>query len=117
MAMRPLVRVEAARPVHGMHVPLHQSLKGPARIARFTSGDLVVDGYRFVRRVYERGKITVPKEFRDLLDVEDGDLVEFEIVGVVKKAGAAAPAAPSPGPLSRSSPKSAIVKRSGGVQT
>lgn len=48
---------------------------------------MVADGYRFVRRVYERGKITVPKEFRDLLEVEDGDMVEFEIYGVVKKSG------------------------------
>ncbi len=38
----------------------------------------------FIRKVYERGKITIPKELRDLYGVKDGDLVKLRIVKVVQ---------------------------------
>ena len=38
----------------------------------------------FVRRVYERGKITIPKELRDIYGVTDGDMVKLKIVEVVR---------------------------------
>lgn len=38
----------------------------------------------FVRRVYERGKITIPKELRDIYGVADGDMVKLKIVSVVR---------------------------------
>ncbi|MBW3583350.1 MAG: AbrB/MazE/SpoVT family DNA-binding domain-containing protein [Euryarchaeota archaeon] len=38
----------------------------------------------FVRRVYERGKVTIPKELRDIYGVRDGDLVKLRIVRVVQ---------------------------------
>lgn len=41
---------------------------------------------RFVRRVYENGKITIPKEIREIHGVQDGDLVEVEVVHVVRRA-------------------------------
>ena len=40
----------------------------------------------FIRKVYERGKITIPKELRDLYGVKDGDLVKLRIVKVVQLA-------------------------------
>ncbi|PKK81797.1 MAG: hypothetical protein CVT47_00545 [Thermoplasmata archaeon HGW-Thermoplasmata-2] len=39
----------------------------------------------FIRRVYEKGKITIPKELRELHDIENGDFVKLQIVGVVEK--------------------------------
>lgn len=38
----------------------------------------------FIRKVYERGKITIPKELRDLYGVADGDLVKLRIVKVIQ---------------------------------
>lgn len=43
----------------------------------------------FIRKVYERGKVTIPKELRDLYGVQDGDLVKLRIVKVVQQADAA----------------------------
>lgn len=40
---------------------------------------------RFVKKVNERGVLTLPNDIREALGVEEGDIVEFEIVGVVKK--------------------------------
>lgn len=40
----------------------------------------------FIRKVYERGKVTIPKELRDLYDVKDGDLVKLRIIKVVQAA-------------------------------
>lgn len=40
----------------------------------------------FIRKVYERGKITIPKELRDLYGVKDGDMVRLRIVDVVDAA-------------------------------
>lgn len=37
----------------------------------------------FVRRVYEKGKITIPKELRGLMGIEEGDYVRLKIVEVV----------------------------------
>lgn len=38
----------------------------------------------FIRKVYERGKITIPKELRDFYGVHDGDLVKLRIVKVIQ---------------------------------
>jgi AbrB family looped-hinge helix DNA binding protein len=43
-------------------------------------------GARFVKRVGERGVVTLPTEVRDMLDVAEGDIVEFEVLRVIKKA-------------------------------
>lgn len=40
---------------------------------------------RFVRKVNDRGVLTLPTEIREALGVEEGDIVEFEVLGVVKK--------------------------------
>lgn len=42
---------------------------------------------RFVRKVNDRGVLTLPTEIREALGVEEGDIVEFEVLGVVKKTG------------------------------
>jgi bifunctional DNA-binding transcriptional regulator/antitoxin component of YhaV-PrlF toxin-antitoxin module len=39
----------------------------------------------FVVRVFKCGKVTVPKQLRDLWDVEDGDYVRLALVEVLKK--------------------------------
>jgi AbrB family looped-hinge helix DNA binding protein len=38
----------------------------------------------FIRKVYERGKVTIPKELRDLYGVKDGDLVKLRIIKVIE---------------------------------
>jgi bifunctional DNA-binding transcriptional regulator/antitoxin component of YhaV-PrlF toxin-antitoxin module len=40
---------------------------------------------RFSKKVAARGNLTVPTDIRDALDIEDGDIVEMEIVGIVRK--------------------------------
>lgn len=40
---------------------------------------------RFVRKVNDRGVLTLPSEVREALDVADGDIVEFEVLRIVKK--------------------------------
>lgn len=42
---------------------------------------------RFVRKVNDRGVLTLPTEIREAMGVEEGDIVEFEVLGVVKKTG------------------------------
>jgi len=39
----------------------------------------------FVVRVFTGGKVTVPKQLRELFDVEDGDYVRLALVEVLKK--------------------------------
>ena len=52
---------------------------------------------RFVRKVNDRGVLTLPFEVREAMDVDEGDIVEFEILRVVKKAKTpSAPSVPSP---------------------
>ena len=46
---------------------------------------------RFVKKVSERGVLTLPNDVREALGVEEGDIVEFEILGVVKKKSDAPP--------------------------
>lgn len=42
---------------------------------------------RFVGRVFQGGKVTVPRWARDLLGVEDGDYVRVCVLEVVKRRG------------------------------
>jgi len=51
---------------------------------------------RFVRKVNDRGVLTLPSEVREALDVADGDIVEFEVLRIVKK-GKTTPAAAATG--------------------
>lgn len=37
---------------------------------------------KIIRKVGDKGQVTIPKEVRDVMDIEDGDIVEFEIVAV-----------------------------------
>jgi len=39
---------------------------------------------QFVARVFQGGKVTVPKRLRELLGVEDGDYVRLGVVEVIK---------------------------------
>ena len=39
----------------------------------------------FVARVFKGGKVTVPKRFRELFGVEDGDYVRLALVEVLKR--------------------------------
>jgi len=38
----------------------------------------------FVRRVYEHGKLTIPKEIREVHDIQEGDFVRLAVVEVVR---------------------------------
>jgi AbrB family looped-hinge helix DNA binding protein len=40
---------------------------------------------RFVKKVNERGVLTLPSEVREALGVMEGDIVEFEVLNVIKK--------------------------------
>jgi len=39
---------------------------------------------QFVARVFQGGKVTVPKRLRELLGVEDGDYVRLGVVEVIE---------------------------------
>ena len=39
---------------------------------------------QFVAKVFQGGKVTVPKRLRELLGVEDGDYVRLALVEVIK---------------------------------
>ncbi|HUR61089.1 MAG TPA: AbrB/MazE/SpoVT family DNA-binding domain-containing protein [Candidatus Thermoplasmatota archaeon] len=53
---------------------------------------------RFVKKVNDRGVLTLPTEVREALGVEEGDIVEFEVLGVVKKGTVRAPSTSTPSP-------------------
>ena len=38
---------------------------------------------RFVRKINERGTLTIPSEVREVLDLKDGDVVDIQILRVV----------------------------------
>jgi bifunctional DNA-binding transcriptional regulator/antitoxin component of YhaV-PrlF toxin-antitoxin module len=40
---------------------------------------------QFVVRVFQGGKVTIPKRVRELLEVEDGDYVRLGVVEVIKR--------------------------------
>lgn len=40
---------------------------------------------RFVKRISDRGNLTLPTELRDALGISEGDIVEFDVIGIVKK--------------------------------
>ncbi len=46
---------------------------------------------RFVKRISERGNVTLPNDLREALEIDEGDLVEFEVLGVLKKGRHAGP--------------------------
>jgi len=47
----------------------------------------VVAVEEFVARVFQGGKVTVPKRLRELFGIEDGDYVRFALVEVMKRSG------------------------------
>lgn len=44
---------------------------------------------RFLKKVAGRGNLTLPSDIREALEIDEGDIVEFEVVGIVRKQGAA----------------------------
>lgn len=51
---------------------------------------------RFLRTVHTRGTMTLPNDIRNALSISEGDIVEFEVVRVVRKSVSAASPLPSP---------------------
>jgi AbrB family looped-hinge helix DNA binding protein len=45
---------------------------------------VVVVVERFVARVLQGGKVTIPKRLRELLNVEEGDYVRLDLVEVIE---------------------------------
>lgn len=43
---------------------------------------------RFLKKVGGRGTVVLPSDLREAMDIEEGDIVEFELVGVVRRANA-----------------------------
>ncbi len=41
---------------------------------------------RFLKKVGGRGTVVLPSDLREALDIAEGDIVEFELVGVVRRA-------------------------------
>ena len=41
-------------------------------------------GIRFIARVIQLGRVTIPKEIRELLRICDGDFVELEVKDIKK---------------------------------
>ncbi len=46
---------------------------------------------RFTKRVVAQGHVTVPSDLREAMAIHAGDLVEFEIVGIIRRPAAALP--------------------------
>jgi len=42
---------------------------------------------QFVAKVFQGGKVTVPKRLRELFGIEDGDYVRVALVEVMKRSG------------------------------
>ena len=42
---------------------------------------------RFLKRVVAKGGVTLPSDIRQALDIEEGDIVEFDVIRVVRKKG------------------------------
>lgn len=40
---------------------------------------------RFLKKVAGRGNVTLPSDIREAMGIEDGDIIEFQIVGVVRR--------------------------------
>ena len=40
---------------------------------------------RFIKKILERGTITIPSDVREAVGVEEGDIVEFQIIRIVKR--------------------------------
>lgn len=46
---------------------------------------------RFAKKINERGTVTLPVEVREVLSLEEGDIVEFEVLRIARKANAPSP--------------------------
>jgi AbrB family looped-hinge helix DNA binding protein len=60
---------------------------------------------RFVKKISDRGTLTIPSDVREALDLKDGDLVDVHILGVVaRRASGTSSPTPSPSPSRKSPP-------------
>lgn len=72
------------------------------KTGRLMTGAKVGAPMRFTKRVAGEGHVTVPATVRDVLGIDAGDVVEFEVVGVVRRV--AARPADGPAPSATSTP-------------
>lgn len=47
-----------------------------------TPGQGLVSAMKVLKKVGDRGQVTIPKEIRELMEIDDGDIVEFEILAI-----------------------------------
>ncbi len=40
---------------------------------------------RFLKKVGGRGNVVLPSELREAMDIGEGDIVEFEVIGIVRR--------------------------------
>lgn len=59
---------------------------------------------RFLRKLGQRGSLTLPSELREVLAIGEGDIVEFEVIGVVRRGKASTPVASFPSPTPSADP-------------
>lgn len=59
---------------------------------------------RFLRTVHMRGTMTLPNDIRAALGISEGDIVEFEVHRVVRKASPSPSSSPSLSPSRSPSP-------------
>lgn len=38
--------------------------------------------FKIIKKVGDRGQVTIPIEVRELLNIADGDILEFEIIAI-----------------------------------
>lgn len=47
---------------------------------------------RFTKRMVTQGHVTIPTDLRNAMEISPGDLVEFQILGIIRKKSTQAPA-------------------------
>jgi AbrB family looped-hinge helix DNA binding protein len=50
--------------------------------------DTLNTNFKIIKKIGDRGQVTIPIEVRELLNIADGDILEFEIIAIHPKKAA-----------------------------